>query len=329
MAGKATAGFLKDQAPSDPLGLGEASVPLSDLATLDEAQKVLEDKNVQKQTAQLNAMGPVNYAAVDASKSREKAIAQQGDAIPQAAADQMALNPTNVQVVPAPDQAPVPTGPAPTMAPVALPAVEKAAPVAMEPQKVPAVDQKGSETQTVATPAAEKDAQTDAKAVEIVQQAKAEPKIGQQLLELAKNAGVGLLELIQGFAKGYSGSDLPLASQIREQEKLLKSQQDATAEQAEKERAFQAVRDKAEQDFQMRISQIQMDYENRRFAATTQAEREAADRQRAFEQQEAQKDRDTTLKVAEMETTEKKAAKAQDKKADVAKIMQNIFAQGQ
>jgi hypothetical protein len=311
---------------NDPLGLGEGSVSLSDLSALDDAQKVTTQDATEKRTKQLASMGPTDFAAVDASKARERALAPQGNAIPQAAADQLALNPSNVQVLPAktPEAAA-----AAAMAPVAMPAIEKAAPVAMAVQPVKAIDQASPQAVPAPSPAEAKDAQVATKAAEMATQAKEEPKIGQKLLELAKNAGVGLLELIQGFAKGYSGSDLPLASQIREQEKLLKSQQTATAEQQQKALDFQAAQAKADQDFQMRLGNIQQDYQNRMFAATTKKEKDAADQQRAFEQQEAQKEREKDLQIAKMETTFSQQGRQMTRQEQAAAAIKSALAQGQ
>ncbi len=147
------------------------------------------------------------------------------------------------------------------------------------------------------------EAQEQQKAHEIIQEAKADPKIGDKLLQLAQDTGRSILELVQGFAKGYSGSDIPLASQVRQEQAAVKEQQQNAAEQAQKERDFQIARDKADQDFQMRIQQIQSDYQDRRFSATTKAEKDAAEAKRQADAVEAQKDRDTQLKIAGMQTT--------------------------
>lgn len=137
----------------------------------------------------------------------------------------------------------------------------------------------------------------------VVEEVKANPKIGEQMLQLAKDTGRSILEIIQGFAKGYSGSDIPLASQVREERNKVKQAQAATAEQAQKDRDFQIARDKANQDFQMAIEQIQNNWKDRQFVASTEAEQKAADQQREFEAQEAKKNRDTTLAVANVGKT--------------------------
>ncbi len=160
----------------------------------------------------------------------------------------------------------------------------------------------------------------------VIEEIKKEPSIGDQILQLAKDTGRSVLELIQGFAKGYSGSDIPLASQVRQAEKMVKGQQQATAEQAQKDRDFQAARDRANQDFQMQISKIQQDYENRRFAATTQAERDAADRQRDFEGKQAQQNRDAQLKIATMQTTFSQQGRQMSREQQAADAIKSAIA---
>lgn len=110
----------------------------------------------------------------------------------------------------------------------------------------------------------------------VAQEIKKDPGIGQQLLDLAKNTGRGIGELVQGFAAGYSRSDIPLASQVRQAEKMQKLTIDA-----QKERQI------ADQQFQENLAKIQNKYVNDRFQASS-----------AQEVAEAQKNRDAQAKQA-------------------------------
>jgi len=161
----------------------------------------------------------------------------------------------------------------------------------------------------------------------VAEQIKKEPKIGEKLLKLAKMTGKGILELIQGFAAGYSGSNIPLESQIRREEKAAKDKLDAAKASEEAQRTFQTEMAKAEQDFNMRIAQLQDEWQNRRLAATTEAEKQAADEQRTFAAQEAQKDRDASMREAQLAAGARAAASGQDAQGDLQKIIANIVAQ--
>lgn len=162
----------------------------------------------------------------------------------------------------------------------------------------------------------------------VVEEIKADPKIGEQILQLAKDTGRTILEVVQGFAKGYSGSDIPLISQVRQEREKLKQQQQFAAEQTEKEREFAIQRDKVNQDFQMNIAQIQENWRNKQFAATTQAEKEAADRERDFQAQEAQKNRNTQLDIAKMQTTFAQEGRGMTRKQQMDETVKGIFQKG-
>lgn len=168
-----------------------------------------------------------------------------------------------------------------------------------------------------------------AKAEEIAQEVKKDPKIGEKLLQMAKDTGKSLLELVQGFAVGYSGSNIPLAAQVKEAEKQLKSQQDAAAAESEKQREWQAAQMKADQDFQMRVSQINQDWQDKRFAAATEADRQAADAQRAHQSAEAQKDRDSALQIAREQLAATINQRTQTRSGGLSEALAKIAAMGQ
>jgi len=77
----------------------------------------------------------------------------------------------------------------------------------------------------------------------------------------------------------------------------------------------------------MRVAQLQDDWQNRRLAATTEAEKQEADRQREFDAAEAQKDRDARLREAQIAAGARAAASGQDAQGDLQKIISNIVAQ--
>jgi len=130
----------------------------------------------------------------------------------------------------------------------------------------------------------------DAKA--IASDIKADPNVGQQLLQFAKNAGVSVLEAIQGFAKGYSGSNIPLQSQVREAEKLA-----TMPIEAEKQRQI------AEQQFQSDLARIQNEWTQKRFEASTKQEKDLAQQKMQQEVTEAAKDRAARLEEAKIQRT--------------------------
>lgn len=202
----------------------------------------------------------------------------------------------------------------------------KTFPMVTEP--VTAVADKPAETKPVSGPGQVTAEVSPADQNAVVEEIKADPKIGEQILQLAKDTGRTILEVVQGFAKGYSGSDIPLISQVRQERERLKQQQQFAAEQTEKEREFAIQRDKVNQDFQMNIAQIQENWRNKQFAATTQAEKEAADRERDFQAQEAQKNRNTQLDIAKMQTTFAQQGRGMTREQQLAAALQDVFGKG-
>jgi hypothetical protein len=176
---------------------------------------------------------------------------------------------------------------APEAKPVKVPEPTEVTKTETPVKEVESVNAQGPEAITGREPSERNLTGAETPAAKAAQEIKKDPSVGEKLLQLAKDTGRTVIELIQGFAKGASGSDIPLASQVRQAEKQIKAEQEA-----------QAIRQKADQDFQMRLLQIQQDYFDRKFAATTAAEKQAAELKAQQDAEEARKNRASAEKIA-------------------------------
>jgi hypothetical protein len=149
-----------------------------------------------------------------------------------------------------------------------------------------------------------------AKLEQAISEIQDDPKIGNQLLNLAKDTGKSILELIQGFAYGYAGTDKPLASEVRQAEKMKKMDLEAQRQQR-----------MADEQFQMTLAQLQNDWMQRRFQATTSEEKAAADKEYDFKKSEAAKDRSSTERVAGLRQTEQKKSGKEQAKQQILDIL--------
>ncbi len=302
----------------DPLGLG-ADAPADYTAEAkkgSDSNKPKNDPNWLDRNIILNKtfpdLAPKAAAAQNASNAETKRVNENmaatgstggAEMVPGATVEQQKVN---QNVADAGNTAGIPTAAVP-VPPVPVPAPEAVAPAAIPTQPVKGITAKGPET--VPAPVSPTGKSFDEMypeqqaAKSIVQQAKDDPAIGDKLLQLAKDTGRSLLELVQGFAKGYSGSDIPLASQVREEEKKAKLQQEHETQINQAQIAASQLEQKTNEDFQQRMIEMQNDYTNRMFAATTQKEKDVVAQGQQFDAGEANKNRSLQLKIAEIMRT--------------------------
>jgi hypothetical protein len=214
------------------------------------------------------------------------------------------------------------SAPSDAIGPMAPPEIQTVSPLQGEVKQIKAVDAPGKVPEKPAEYAPPGEGVGRAPPVEEKMQEAAaaiqeDPKIGEKILKMAADTGIGILELIQGFAYGMARSDRPLASEVRQREKEQKTALDA-----------QAAAVQAEQDFQMNLARIQDTWQNARFSASTKAERDAADTQRAFLEKQNALDRQNALAVAGERAKAVGAGGQADRQAELAKIIQSIFEKG-
>ncbi len=218
MAGKTVPGFwdnLKEKQASS-LGLAESDVPVSDIAQIAENAKkeveVAKKNPIGKQLglkesdvapADLPAQAPAP-APIEPMLNTNPELAQMGLSEPDVAPVE----------IPAPVEQPVePVIETPVQEPIPVQVNEK---TEVEPQPTPAPVTEKKET--VIEPAAQ--------AQEIVK--KNNPDFWHQLVETAKNMGIGILDVIQAAAYGYSGNQKAtrLETEISNKQKIKEKELD-------------------------------------------------------------------------------------------------------
>lgn len=272
--------------PSDPLGLGAAAPtdlvpppapakPIAPRQTADPAGKILPVLGLSEADV-APGTGGANLETTPMPNTNPAYAA-------------MGLGETDIAPGGSPPEPEAPVTPE-KVVPVKAP-VEPGAPIT--PPAKPGIVGKQAESKELSGPSGPVTAEdVSAKAQEAVQQLQKDPKLGDQFLQLAKDTGKSILELVQGFALGMARSDKPLASEVRQAQKMKELDIEA-----------QKQRQVADQQFQQNLAKIQNDYIDRRFQATSAQDLAEAVKERDFKTQEAVKDRQARLTEAQVQRT--------------------------
>ena len=198
-------------------------------------------------------------------------------------------NPTQPGSPPPQATPPIPTKPAPESF-----KIEKAPPIIGQQAKTETAPEGQYDTTAVGgkdyrpqTPSPE---DQQAKMQELAQTMKQDPSVGQQILNIAKATGKGLLEVIQAIGYGAAQSNKPLAYEVREKEKLAQMPIEA-----EKQRQI------AEQQFEADLAKMKENYTQRRFEAGSKQELDLAQQKLQQEAQQAQLNRQNSLDIAKQQ----------------------------